>query len=175
MSEVALLTAVRDRLRSQKSYADNECDVELDEAFPQTVGRFYVAVMSGGVTPGPTHNSSGGVRDKLYGVDVLVVIRATVNPRDRRRDLLLNNTLGLDEKLQEVDDEIDFSYSVLSAADALLTENQTFGFVEPLKFAGFQGRPRPAPAEMFGARSGETVAGLMRVAQYRGARRIITR
>lgn len=64
-AEKNLLLAVRNTLRTLLTLTDVECEVELDEMAPATVGERYFAIMPGGYRPGPMHESSGGVRDLI--------------------------------------------------------------------------------------------------------------
>lgn len=172
MSEIALLTAVRNTIRSLAEFSDREVEIEFDEwAMPQIASQ-YVAVMPGGVTPGPAHNTSGGVVDKVYGVNVMVVVRATRKPRDRARDLYLQNLSGLGVLLDKIESAIDFNYIVMNAANDLISPGQ--GFHEPLKFAGL-GNMQLVSSEAFGGKSGEPQAGLKRVLMFGGARRTESR
>jgi hypothetical protein len=176
-AEKNLLIATRNQLRTELSLEDNQCNVELDEA-PATVGKFYYLVMPGGVSPGPTHNTSGGVFDLLYGVDVRVIVRATEVPRDRKRDVFIGNLGALADKLDAAIGVIDFRYELLSAANALIEAEVVppageVQFVEPLKLASMDPKPIPVGGEMFGA-SGEG-AGIMRTLRFHGARRITYR
>ena len=91
MSESALLRAVVVQIRlhnTSATYQARQVEVEYDELAPATVGDLYIMVIPAGVEAGPAHNSSGGVIDKFYGVDVAMVLRAPKKPRDRRREYL---------------------------------------------------------------------------------------
>lgn len=185
MSESALLRAVVTEIRAHNSsatYLARQVEVEFDEFAPATVGDLYIMVIPAGVEPGPAHNSSGGVVDKLYGVDVAVVLRAPKKPRDRKREYLTDfrgtASVGAHFSTHElnINLQIDFSYDVLGTANTFITDelSSSDGFMEPLKFAGL-GPIREAPAEVFGGVSGESAAALIRTIRYRGARRIENR
>ena len=178
-AEKSLLTAVRNRLRlavlaGGAGYADNECEVEFDELAPATVGHVYVAVMPGGWAPGPRHKTCGGINDLVYGVDVLVVKRVTHIPRDRKRDVFLNNLDALTEEIDKIYSAIDFSYPLLNAANALIlaATGSSEGFMEPLNFAGVDKRPREVNPELFNDVPGKTKAGMARTIMFHGARRM---
>jgi len=175
-SETALLEAVRNRLRTQLTLDDHQCEIEFDEMAPATVGDKYLVVLPGGVSDGPAHRTSGQVIDEVIGVDVTVVLRATSVPRDRHRDVYLRNLMSLNDLIQKVRDAIDFKYEVNTAANVIITglTGSTYGFTEPLKFQGMQARPVKVSAEFFAA-SKEPVAGLARTVYFRGARRIQAR
>lgn len=176
IAEVCLLLACRDRLREQAGFTERQCEVEFDEMAPGTVGDVYLAIMPAGYARGPRHNTSGGVNDLIYAVDVVVVKRATATPRDRRRNLFTDNLTGLNSQLSKVHAELDFRYEVLDLANALIQQQSESeeGFIEPLRFISVDPKPRVAPAELFGG-AGETTAGIMRVARFGGARRITTK
>jgi|GEM_PF-3502595 hypothetical protein len=186
LAEKALLLATRNRLRmpinmafpSQggAGFTDDECNVEFDEMTPATVGHRYAAVMPGGWRPGPRHNTSGGVNDLVYGVDVLVVIRVGNVARDRLRDTFLTNVGALDEQLDKVFPPIDFNEGLRNEANAIIQAEtgSAEGFIENLRFMGTDAKPRLAPAELF-AGSNDATSGLMRVLHFHGARRITTK
>lgn len=176
MSEAALCEAVRDEIRAHAAYQERQIDVELDEIAPPTAGDLYILVIPAGSEPGPSHNTNAGAIDRLYAVDVAVAMRAPMVPRDRRRRLFLDRVRSYQLHERNILSKIDFQYAVNTSANALISANEgsTEGFIEPLKFAG-TGPFRTAPADLFAAGSGETVAAVIRRIHFRGARRIETR
>jgi hypothetical protein len=178
-AEKFLMLATRDRLRLPQptggGYAENECDVEFDEMAPATVGQVYLAVLAGGWRPGPHHNKCGGVNDLVYSLSVAVVRRIGNVPRDRRRDIFLNNLNTLDDDIDRVFSVVDWKYELMNLANSLITaETQSSeGFIEPLRLIGEVSRPRLVGAEFFGGKGDE--AGMMRVIPFGGARRITTK
>ncbi|MGH8743511.1 MAG: hypothetical protein ACREUY_04455 [Burkholderiales bacterium] len=178
-AEKNLMLAARNQLRLPQptggGYAADQCDVEFDEMAPATVGDIYLAVIPGGWRPGPRHNTSGGVNDLVYSVLVAVVRRIGNVPRDRRRDVFLNNLNTLDDDIDKVYSALDWKYEVMNAANALILTDTTStqGFIEPLRLVGDVGRPRLVDAEFFGGKEG--VAGMMRILPFGGARRITTK
>ena len=187
-SESALLRAVVAEIRAHNgsaTYQARQVEVEIDEFAPATVGELYIMVIPAGVEPGPAHNTSGGVIDKLHGVDVAMVLRAPKKPRDRRREYLTDfrGTVGIGAHFAKhelnINLQIDFNYDVLATANAfiLAESGSTDVFMEPLKFAGL-GPIREAPTEVFAGMPGESAASaaaLIRTIRYRGARRIENR
>lgn len=178
-AETALLQAVQIVLRMPvdergAAYKNHECEIEADEMAKATVGDLYVAIMPGGRRPGPRHNTSGGVFDLVYGVDVLVVARTSNVPRDRYAETVAALNAEADRILGTID--FDFAYLVQRTANALIEKKtgSTEGFVEPLKFTGCDAKPRPANPELFGA-NGASQSGLVRKLSFHGARRITTR
>lgn len=178
--ETALLLAVRNVLRlatdqGGAGFGELQCEIEYDEMAPGTVGDVYLAVMPGGWRPGPRHNSSGGVHDLVYGVDVVVIKRVGNVPRDRMRETFLSNVDSLNVEIDRIVTAIDFKYLVNTVANTLIEEKNgsTEKFIEPLKLSGIDKRPRAAPGELFGGN--DTNAGLLRTVFFHGARRITTR
>ena len=180
-AETALLVAVRNRLREVGGFADDACAVEFDEMAPAKTGDVYLAVLPGGWSPGPRHNTSGGVNDLLYSVDVVVIRRIRQVPRDRLRNVFLDHLGGLNETIDIVYPIIDFSYPLLRAANTLIQsatgENDGYdgGFIEPLKFSGVDRRPKQYDGSMFGASSQQPGVALGRTISFSGARRITTK
>lgn len=172
LGEKSLLIATRDRIRLQ-GYADKECEVEYDELAPGTVGKTYIIVIPGGWRPGPRHHTSGGVNDIYYAVSIAIIKRISNVPRDRRRDIFLNNMGNLNEEIDKIFAAVDFKYELLEAANAIILEKtkSTETFTEPLRFTGIDPKPRPAPAELF-AGTGDTAAGLVRAIHFGNARRV---
>lgn len=179
-SQKYLLTAVRNQLRlpapTGAGYRDTECDCEPDDDFPATAGDVYVAVMAGGFMPGPTHNSSGGVRDFIYGVNVAVVRRISNVPKDRKTDVFLNHLDSLDDDIDRIIANVDWNQSIRVAANALITAEtgSTQGFIYPLRLAGQVSAPQPVGAEKFGAVGAKHPAGMMVTIPFHSARRITT-
>ena len=182
MSESALARSVVNRIRAHADFRDEQVDLEIDERAPATAGGMYVIVTYGTVTPGPTHDTAGGVIDKLYGVDVTIALRSPKKPRDRTREFwsgFRGSTAIVGDSFEKlgasIELQIDFDYNTLTAANALILAEtgSTYGFIEPLKFAG-AGNIREAPAEIF-AGTGPAVAAFVRTIQFRGARRIEVR
>jgi len=176
-SEVALLEAVRDRLRTELSLDEQECNIEFDEQVPaHAVRHKYIVVMPGGISKGAAHDG-GHVIDEIIGVDVTVIIRATDKPRDRRRDIFLRNLSNLNEWCEKIRGQLDFNYTLLTAANTIINgdSNSTEGFVEPLRFAGMDPRARKVSGEVFDSAPTEPNAGLARTVRFSGARRIQSR
>lgn len=172
-AEKNLLLAVRNRLRTATGsggagFSDAECDIEFDEMAPATQGHRYIVVMPAGWRPGPRHNTSGGVNDLIYAVDVTVIQRVANVARDRYRTTLT----ALEALADLIFPVVDFNYTTLAAANTLLaaeTPSSTEGFSEPLRFIGM-GKPRLVSGELFGG--AEPKAGLARTVSFGGARRI---
>jgi len=173
MSETALLDAVRDRIVAVCEYRETEVDVELDQIVPAMVGDVYVIVEPGGWMPGPNNDTCGGVIDELFSVNVTVIMRATKVPKDRRRNVLIENLTGLNARLRKIINAIHFKYEVNAAANATIRGggDPIEGFIEPLRFYGMS-RPTVVGAEVVSAKAGEMQAGIKRTVQFNKARRI---
>ena len=184
MSESALLRAVVSEIRAHNSsatYLARQVEVEFDELAPATVGDLYIMVIPAGVEAGPTHSTGSVVIDRVYAVDVAIVLRAPKKPRDRRREYLTDfrGTTSIGSQFAghelNINEQIDSQNLVMTAANALILAESlsTEGFIEPLKFAGV-GPIREAPAEVFAGMPGESAAALIRTIRFRGARRMET-
>ena len=184
MSESALLRAVVTEIRAHNSsatYLARQVEYEIDELAPATVGDLYIMVIPAGVEAGPTHNTSGGVRDRLHNVDVAIALRAPKKPRDRRHEYLTDfrGTTSVGAQFaghdMNINEQIDFQNIVMTTANALILaeSGSSEGFIETLKFAGL-GPIHDAPGEVFAGMPGESAAALIRTIRFRGARRIET-
>jgi len=176
MSTSAIVRAVATRIAAHASIESSWVTVELDEQAPAVSGDIHITVMAGGTERGPTHDVSGCVIDKLYGVDVSVILRSPKRPRDRKRGLFIDLSDSHETILAMVEEQIDFDYTTLSTANALILAESASsqGFIEPLKFRS-NGPFRIAPAEIFAGVPGGSEAAVVRRTQFRGARRIVTR
>lgn len=174
-----LLLAVRNRLRTALTLDNAECQIEHDEMAPATAGNTYVVVTPAGISPGPRHQTSGGIRDLLYAVDVTVVRRIGQIARDRVRDVYFANVDALQVVVDSVINAIDFDYTTLSAANTLILAAggayASYGFVQPLTFRGADRKPRILSGEMYAASPGTGRVALARTVNFGGARRITLR
>ena len=178
-SEKHLLLAVRNRLRSECGYKEQECEVELDEMAPATVGNIYVAVMPGGAQTGRNQMTSGGVHDLVWSVSVLLVKRIRNVPRDRLRSVFIEKLDALDEDIDKIIEALDWQYAVINAANASMVAEEltgsSEGFTEPLRFTALDNRPRLANPDLFAGaqgRGGSSACGMARTIHFGGARRI---
>ncbi len=176
-AETTLLEAVRDAVQAALSLQDRQCDVELDDIVPAIAGDLHVVIVPNGFGPGPRHMTSGTVIDQVVGCRVVVFQRMADVPRDRRRNVFLERTKGLNRLLNQVHAAIDFSYPVLDAANTSLgsaiTEGE--GFREPLKFAGVDPRPQTVMHDPYEAasnprRGADPVLAIKRGINFSGAR-----
>ncbi|MCI0333549.1 MAG: hypothetical protein L0228_10040 [Planctomycetes bacterium] len=180
LAEKSLLIAVREKLRlptdqGGAGYAETECDVEPDQDVPATSGQVYVAVMPGGWQPGERHAKSGGVRDMVYSLSVMVARRIGNVPRDRRTDVFMNNLASIDADVERIIKALDWQQSVVNAASGILQQlsGSSQPFIHPL-VAGQVGPPALVGAEVFSAAAGVQPAGMKRVIPFGNARLIQT-
>ena len=175
-SETALLLAVRERIRVGCGYGDAECEIEYDELAPATVGNVYVVVSPAGVVPGPCHEPSGGVVDKVFSVSVSVILKMHATPRSRTRELFLWTSCSLNKRLEQIQEELDFRHPwppVMERVNELVAWDGFQGFEERLRLVGEDKKPRAANQELFAAgQTGSAPAGLVRSLTFGGARRI---
>ena len=175
IEEKCLLLAVRNRLRSVCEYEDRACEVEFDELAPGTVGQTYVAVTPGGFRRAQHQDRSGTVRDYVYAVEVTVTKRIRHVPRDRMRDVFLNNLDALDQEIENIAAAIDWQYAVMTAVNGLLIAagDAAQGFHHPLVFQSVDRKPRLVSPDVF-AGTGQAAAGMARTIHFDGARRTKT-
>lgn len=148
IAEAALLQAVRDKLVTDLTLDDRQCQVELDGMLPDHAPATFVAVSPGGVSPGPRHRSSVGAIDLVINVKVTVYRRVTEVARDRRRSVFIQLLTGIAPTLELVARSLDNNYPVLDQAIAVisdaitaagatvpeqLSENETGKFIEPFR------------------------------------------
>lgn len=154
MSQLALLTAARNRLRSELGLADAACDVQFDGKPPPIAGQLYVSVHAGEWRPGP---NALGALDEEFGVDVTVTVRTARIPQGRQGALSIiggETGLVLDRHLRLVTRELHMRYEVTGAANDLLVadglDERHFFRSPPLVLVG-TGRPTPRFADWFSA------------------------
>jgi hypothetical protein len=148
--ETYVLEGVRDVLRKKLGLSDNQCDCEFDEQVPTIADDIYLAVIGAGCDPGPTHNSSGGVHDLIYSVQVLVINRA-VAARDKRRSIFLNRLIGINQQIANVVAAIDWQLDLMSYVNHLMYEDfpNAEPFIHPLSLKRIDAKPRMISNEMF--------------------------
>lgn len=174
-TETALLQAVAERLRDYIELDSLEAQVEHDEQAPVAVGEKYFCVLTGGLSPGPTEAGNVAILDELVSVDITVIIRCAAVQRDKRRDVFLGNVRSLNAYTRKVQEAIHGNYTeLINVANTYIRRESgsTDGFIEPLRFAGTDQRPRLVPGTTFAARPEEKFAGLARTVRFRNARRI---
>lgn len=175
-TETSLLVAVRDFIRAECSYAENECVIEHDEEI--TIGTGGVLVIPGNTSRGPNHNGNTLVVDKIISVNVAVIISTGVMPPDRKTDVYLFHTTNLNKATEKVEDALDGRYEVINNANTLITAktDSTDGFIHPLLWSS-SSNPREVDSSLFKQKSAfqQGTLGLMRTISFTDARRIFTR
>lgn len=178
--EVCVLEGVRDVLRRKLSLSDGQCDCEFDEQVPSIASDVYFAVIGAGIAPGPTHRPSGGVRDVIHSVQVLVIQRS-VTARDQRRSIYLNRLHGLNAELGRVFAAIDWQHDVMSYINALLYRDTPTAqpFIEMLRYERVDAKPRMVNSDLFagmnpGGKGTTPFVAMTRSIYFGGLRRIQT-
>ena len=174
-TESALLEAVAERLRDSIELDPTEAEVEHDEQAPVAVGEKYFCILAGGVMPGPSEAGSVLILDEIVNVDVTVIIRCANVSRDKVREVFLGNVKSLNSQVRKVVEAIHGKYdNVINLANTFIQRESgsTEGFIETLRFAGMDTRPRLVGGATFAARPEESRAGLARTVRFRNARRI---
>ena len=151
IAEAAMLRAVRNKLRTDLSLADNQCDVELDDQVPAIAPDDYFAVTAGGIRMGPNHRSSGGVYDVLIDVRVTMFRRVPEVARDRRRNVFLDLLLGTALKLELVVRSLDNNYPLLGSAKAIVDSIIAGGINVPAAISANTTAEWPEPFRTFTA------------------------
>lgn len=169
MSELALLTGVRDYLRFALSLEDNQCQVEIDEQAPATAGNTYLTVHASTSSPGPFNSTNTNILDEIYGVSVTVALRAVRLPRDRSRNFVLDNMSGLTALVTRVIRAVNNNYALMATVNTLAGDGAKF--ITPLSQPS-KGQIRTVGSEYFGDMSGEERGGLVRTITFNGARLI---
>lgn len=175
--EVQLLIAVRAAIKDALALGEDEIAIEYDEFAPAITGQRFICVVPTGWSAGPTHKTNTQAVDKIYGVDVIPIMRLPEFPLDRTNEMFLDNVDGMAPMVSAVIDAIDFQYDINAAANlALRTAGRLAagqGFVESMTSTGVD-KLATVPAEFFSA-TGERRAGLSRRIHFRGARYMASR
>jgi hypothetical protein len=173
--EIYLLEAVRDTIRDKLGLTATECDCEYDEQIPSIAGDRYVAVIPAGCDPGPKHQTSAGVHDALHAVQVLILVRATTTPRDRRRSVFLERLNGINTLLSGIIKVIDWQMDLLSLTNHLLAVDYPAAqpFNEMLRLTRIDAKPRMVNSEAFASGPSAYVA-MARSAWFGRCRRMQT-
>jgi hypothetical protein len=129
--------------------------------------------MPAGYQPGPKQSTSGTVRDRIFSVRVMLVMRCANIARDRLTDaVFLANLTGMEAVIEKIDDAIDWKKEIMAAANTIMSvEYETPGaFYEPLRFATIDETPRIVSGALFKANPNEQIAAIARSVIYTGAR-----
>lgn len=169
-AEIELLKAVRNHLRTELSYTDQQCNCELDDQVPAIAGDLFVAVCPGGISDGRNH-AGGNVIDQYLSIRVTPIVRIADVPRDRRRNIFIDRLAGINFELDRIIDLVDFSYNVNVLANAELGDTY---FLVPFEGMAIDSRPRTVGAEVYDSMkktgSGHNVLGMARSVTFQRAR-----
>ena len=179
-AEPYLLESVVEALRTALVLDEHHCSVEHDADFvPQTAGDLYVAVSPEGLALGRHHAASGGVFDLVFGCRVTVYVRSRNMPRDKRRNLYLDQVKGINRTLDRVIRAIDWNRQVILATNANIRvqEPNASGLIHPLSLVSVDAKPRTVVGEVYGANvqsamGADTYVGLARGVGFANARRM---
>lgn len=139
MSLSALLTAVRDHLRSELDIAEAECDCQLDGQPQPVFGSRYIAVHPTSWTPGDTRIDHG--LDELFGVTCTITSRVSATPRDRLMgNVFLKELEGTEALARAVAAAVHQDYDLMNAANAKIGGGDKL--MQPLFWDGTQVPPR---------------------------------
>lgn len=184
-SETAMLRSVNENIRTKLDLNERQCDIEFDDEVPAIAGDLYVAVQPAGRFPHPTHKTSGGVSYEVIQVAVTVILRLQRVPRDRQRNVFIDNLTGLNAVVGDIVEAIDFQYGPMHDANQYLAREvgyssstyRAWGFITPLVLSGVDAKPQIVSGDIFssGGQRGEPRAGLKRTINFGGAERIQTR
>lgn len=178
MSQRALLLAVRDVIKTLTINGSNPtqqfCEVCFDGSPPPSCGAYFIAVHPG---EWRNKNESGTCLDEVYGIDVTVTVRATVQPRDRMGPNVLAGSGGqaLDKILETLRAGISGSNAVVSNANTTIGGSAS-GFMEPPWFQSAD-TPQPRGPDWFSTEneSDQNIippCGLSQTLHFAGANRV---
>lgn len=180
-TEKALLLAVRTWLRTATGsggggYSTAQCDVEYVEMAASVAPDVFVCINAGGFDAGPTQNTSGQVRDMILGCEITVFRRCAHIARDRKTSVYLTGSSTLQDDMENILDVIDWNYSINTTANTTLAAapySSSYGFIEPLRFAGMDASPRKVSSKAVFAAGQTDEAAMCRTIRFTGARRIV--
>lgn len=180
-TEQSLLLAVRTWLRTATGsggagYSEAQCDIQYDEYAAAIAPDVFVCIMSGQFDGDQVQDTSGEVNDMRLGVDITVFRRMTWIARDRKTNVYLAASSALSADCSKIIDVLSWRYAVLTTANATLAAapySSSYGFSEPLRFAGMDGRPRGMSAANIFDSAQEDEVCMARTIRFRGARRIV--
>lgn len=172
--ETAILKAVRDRVREVLSLPSSSVDVELDDYVPAIAGDKHVVIVPNGWTAGPNARNSTTI-DNYLNVRVVVFNRIGNIPRDRRRDVFLGYSEGINKDLLAIRNGVEFSYDVVAKANTFLGASAGEGFIEPLRFGSVDPKPQTVDEEPFTAAAPMAKASHNQLAIKRGINFVLAR
>jgi hypothetical protein len=176
VAETCLLLAIRDRLRQVLQLDDSQCDINLEDSIPAIASDRYVSICGAGVTTGERHSSSAGVWDLRIAAKVTIYHRIAEVARDRRRKTYADRLTGLNVDVGLAIETLDFSYSLLTAAQNLLPGTPAAGgnYPEPFREFSVDTNPRPVVQDYdvspMNSQMGEPLIALARSITFRRAR-----
>lgn len=178
MSELHLLTTVRDQLRAVTGYEDEHVDIEPNEGAPAIAADFYIMIIPAGFTTGAEHDGLT-VEEYIYSIEIAVALRSTKLARDRHKNLVVELTKSFHEHHNNIKSKVDANLTTMAAMNtSMIADGEATGtcdtFTLPLRLEDV-GRIRIAPPELYAGVSGQHPAALIRTYRYGGATRLISR
>lgn len=175
MSQRAILLATRNYLRSNvptslsslfNSTTINQCiEVTFDGRPLPHHGEAFIAVH-----PGTWSNQYDEGIEEEFGVNLTVSVKGGKTPLDRwGPELMENASTGLDKVLEVVRVMVHSNYTIMTAANTIITASAN-GFIRPLYFRD-GGTPQPKGGSWWSARGKEEFGGLAQTLRFAGAMR----
>jgi hypothetical protein len=151
-----------------------QIQLSVDDELPSVSASTQIAMTPAGTYPGKNHKPSGGVWDLTFDIRFTVCIRNDGTARDDNRQTRSQLTEVLDQIMQQVD----YSYELINAAGLLLVGTRAEGgrYVEP--FRDFQIDPvaKPFYHDLFdsnqypASQGADPIVGIRRGITFRQAR-----
>lgn len=166
--ESELLVAVADAIRTALSLDDFACDIDTEDNVPAIAGTRHVIITPSSFQTGPRHRTTATGVDFVIGCRAVVFHRITDVPRDRRRNVYLDRTRGINSELSKIIKAVDFEYDILSAANTAMGIPTGGGFIEPLRLVSLDPRPQMVMRDDYAAAGTKTTGSQPQVAMKRG-------
>lgn len=172
MSLAALLTAVRNQLRTKMGLSPLECDCQGKGQPPPIVGERYIAVHPTGWGPGDSRIDHG--LDEVYRVTCTITKRISAVPKDRiPSEVFLKTLTGLEALARLAMKHVHQNYDVMNAANDLISGSDKL--MQPLFWDGNDVPPREETGEWVWSdnpRDMNLAAALVLPVHFREARRM---
>jgi hypothetical protein len=173
MSLTALLRATKSSLQTLLSLTDTGVDIQPDPQPPPFLGEQFITVhpISWGI--GDTNEVMYGL-DEVFGIGVTVTQKTGKVPRQKwGTNTYTLTTTGLEAICNRIKVNIHQNYTLLTAANALLTGGDIF--IEPLRFQGADSEPQPRTGEWLWSDDPGTMESILALSvtlRFGGARRM---
>ncbi len=132
-----LAIGIRDMLRSEIPFRDEECGNRSDGQPPANSGQLFVSVFPGGLSPGPSSDQQLGM-DEIHSIGIGITQRTGIIPDDRMfKDALYveKGCFTIVQKILRVMRTKAGKYDVLQTVNENISNDGVLGkFTEPLDF-----------------------------------------